>query len=102
MIEYVQTKIKPRVNPESNEVDSWVFGLEGTCSETGKSAYVDAVWDVSGEELKRYMFWTKAEIDLAYGKCAYDNDFDATIQRKIQAKIDKKVEVSDFDYNSLD
>ena len=101
MINYVKTKIKPFVDPNSNEVYSWHFGSEGTCSESGQKAYIDAVWDVSNEELKRYMFWTKAEIDLAYGKCADVNDFDATIVRKIDAKCAKKVEVSDFDYNSL-
>lgn len=101
MINYETTQVTPCVDPLSNEVHSWVFGITGTDSETGVSAYYDAVWDVSSEPLLRYMMWSKAQIDLELGKCTAENDMDAVIASKIAAKSAKKLEVKDFDYNAV-
>ena len=101
MINYVTTKVLPQVDPLSNEVHSWVFGITGTDSETDTSAYFDAVWDVSSEPLLRYMMWSKEAIDLELGKCTIENDMDAVIARKIAAKDAKKLAVNDFNYNAL-
>jgi hypothetical protein len=100
MINYNEPIRRPLVNKASNEVCKWVFGLEGVCSETGESAYIDAVWDVSDQEPRHYSKWTKAEINAEYGKCEYENGFVDTIGRKIDCKNAKRVEVLDFDYNS--
>jgi len=100
MINYKEPIRKPLVDQASNEVCKWVFGLEGTCSESGESGYIDAVWDVSDTPKKHFSLWTKKEIDAEYGKCEYENKFADIIERKIDCKNAKRVEVIDFDYNS--
>ena len=100
-IKYETTKIKPFVDPLSNEVHSWLFGTTGSCSETGTSAYFDAVWDVSDKPLLRYMFWTKQAVDLECALCNNKNNVEESIASKIQAINDKRVEVAEFDYNAL-
>jgi len=100
MINYKEPIRKPLVDQASNEICKWVFGLEGTCSESGESGYIDAVWDVSDLPKKHYELWTKSEIDTEYEKCSAENKFTGIIEKKIGCKNNKKVQAKDFDYNS--
>ena len=99
MIKYTEIKKQPMVN-SVNEVIKWVFGMSGVCDDTGTEAYIDAIWPLEDEARKHHSMWTKSEIAAEYGKCEVENGFSSTIQRKIAAKCDKLVVVSDFDYNN--
>jgi len=94
MINYTPTRVEPKIS--SDNVHSWVFGITGTDSETGTSAYFDSVWKVTEKALAS---WTKADIDAEIATCKTENDMEAIIAKKILAK-DSKTTVN-FDYNSL-
>jgi len=98
-IEYSEPIRKPLVDKDTNELHQWVFGLEGTCSETGTCGFVDVVWDCSDKPKKHFSHWTKEEIDAEYIRCEFEEDFVGKIRAKIDAKNAKKVVASDFNYN---
>ena len=100
-ITYETTTVRPKIDSYSNDVHSWVFGVTGIESGTGTSAYYDAVWDVSDDDLIEYTLWTKSNIDAEIAKCVAENDMHTIIDKKIMAKNAKKVAVRDFDYNAV-
>ena len=61
MTEYTVEKSEPRVIKNSNEVNSWVFCLSATDTDTGEKVQLDGKHICEGEP-KRIMFWEQSEV----------------------------------------
>lgn len=97
-IEYTEIR-RPKVN-EHNEVIQWVFGLSGSCTESGTTASFDCIWDVSDHDRLHYSRWKKADIDAEFGKAEVEFNFSEKVDHKIACKVNKRFSPSDFDYNN--
>lgn len=97
-IEYEQVII-PQVNTD-NEVMQLVCILNAECTESGTTASVDALWDVSDKPKKHFSLWTKAELDAEFNACEYEKGFQAIVDHKIECKNAKTLAPQDFDYNN--
>lgn len=100
MIKTESEVVKPLVNI-NNEVLQWVFKVTGTDEDTGVSEAIECIHDVSDQPLERYMFWTKEGVDVEKFKCIQENDMIEKARKRVEARINKVVEASEFDYNNL-
>jgi hypothetical protein len=94
MINEVSKLIEPHIDSE-NIVQSWTFGLECECSVSGTSGYTEVVY--TPEVLQGLNSWTKEVIDDAYDS----QDLTSKVTSQINAKNNRTIVDSDFDYNSL-
>jgi hypothetical protein len=99
-IEYKKI-VKPKVDATTNEVYQWVFGLNGTCTDSGETGHINTVHTITDDVKKHYNQWSKSEIDTLYDACDVKCGFQNAVDKIITARKGKKVEPEDFDYNSL-
>jgi len=100
MINYTRSEISPRVD-ESNQITSFAFAMNATCSDSDITVSIQGTHDVSGLAPKQYSLWTKEEIDAQFELCALENDFKKKLDRKLaNKKAAITIEPQDFDYNN--
>ena len=85
MTEYTVEKSEPRVIANSNEVNSWVFCLSATDTETGAKVQLDGKHICDGEP-KRIMFWEDTDISVCLHKWMEKHDIKIRLDEMLANK----------------